>query len=122
MTTTEKLQRIRAKCEELLAIAAKRTPGKWSSCKWHDKEPSTEIWDQTDGACIVPKMFNRDALFIASCAGAAEAGWRSTIAAIDALQNYAQCSDGCSCGYDWSHDNAVEALESILAAWPEELL
>ena len=31
MTTTEQLQAIRARCVELLAIAEKRTPGKWDA-------------------------------------------------------------------------------------------
>ena len=30
----------------------------------------------------------------------------------DALQTYAECSDGCTCGDGWSHDAAIEALQA----------
>jgi hypothetical protein len=29
----------------------------------------------------------------------------------DALRSYAECSDGCTCGDGWSHDEAVAALK-----------
>ena len=31
----------------------------------------------------------------------------------DALEDYASCSDGCTCGDGWSHDSAKEALAAI---------
>ena len=50
-----------------------------------------------------------DAAYIAACAGAAEAGWRSTIAAIDTLRLV------------WKHttpnSEARAMTESILTAW-----
>lgn len=74
MTTTEKLQRIRARCVKLLALAEKRTPGKW----FYYLEPRLPITGECD---VRPD----DAAYIAACAGAAEAGWRATIAAIDSI-------------------------------------
>ena len=108
MTTTEHLQKIKAKCEQLMAIAEKRTPGKW--------QPATEtIW--TDSECIAGDMTYDDTQFIASCAGHAEAGWRATSAACKSLLARI-CSD-CQCG---AYDSALAEAKSIIAAWPEELL
>ena len=91
-----KLQKIRAKCQELLALAEKRTPGKWDA----------------DGEL---KYMGDDGIFIAACAGPAEAGWRATIAAIDALNICHESSD-------FDDMNAWSGLEAIIAAWPDELL
>jgi hypothetical protein len=79
MTTTEHLQLIKAKCQELLAI-------------WGNKRDHNPIYTATEGK-------------------RAEAGWRSTIAAIDGLEEMD----------DESH--LYQFMESnILAAWPIELL
>ena len=64
-----------------------------------------------------------DGDFIASCAGNAEAGWRSTKAAIkgllliEASETCADDAHGCNHPRD-----AFEILESILAEWPIENL
>lgn len=140
MSTAKHLQRIRARCVELLEIASKRTPDEW------------RVWVMSviaapRGECDVSKSTrvcstyrtnedNRprtwDATFIASCAGAAEAGWRSTIAAIDGLlkrhaerQSLVETYRQKHSGYNPSCDFATEyasLLEPIIAAWPEELL
>lgn len=116
MNTTEHLQRIRARCVELLAIAEKRTPGEWKQC---DDNHESIIIKGTGEHCY-PLRWNNgqgpdDARFIASCAGAAEAGWRSTIAAIDWLFSFKTVmSKDC---FD-SHPLTV----AILAAWPVEML
>jgi hypothetical protein len=75
MTTTEHLQKIKAECERLLAIAEKRTKGKW-------------IYHEGRRMSIYADTFHQDAVlhgdeycidytdgdYIAACAGAAEAG------------------------------------------------
>jgi len=74
--TTEHLQRIKAKCEQLLELYSQARP---------------------EGQTI----------------SFSEAGWLSTIAAIDlVLEMEAQ---GCSFRY-------FPTVETIIAAWPEELL
>jgi hypothetical protein len=106
LPTDEHLKRIRARCVELLALAEKRSHGKWvASGAWVD---------QAVGECItVVDLTDSDALFIASCAGAAEAGWKATIAAIDALLELGT----------WFKSPTLDELQSkIIAAWPEELL
>lgn len=114
MSITEHLQRIRARCVELLALAENRTPG-----EWQDREDFTI--SERSGFHVASLEFGvrreADAAFIAACAGAAEAGWRSTIAAIDALDP----NNPALIGVEYSQeDNA--ALNAILAAWPEETL
>jgi hypothetical protein len=107
MTTTEHLQLIKAKCQELLAKAEKRTPGRW---KANDNEVVQLFRGHLQNQLLVVEE-ECDATFISSCAGNAEAGWRSTIAAIDGLEEMD----------DQSH--LYQFMESnILAAWPIELL
>jgi len=102
MNTTEKLQLIRAKCVELLAIAEKRTPGEWVCGGRYDLD---YVHNQDDAFCV---MSTHNALFIASCVGHAEAGWRSTIALIDHIVR---------------HEFTGGNIEStILSAWPDQLL
>jgi hypothetical protein len=116
MTQQEHLQRIRQRCVELLEIAEKRTPWKWeraSDCATHvvcrnSKNRGYMICDCTDSS---PNCDHHqwDSTFIASCAGAAEAGWKATIAAIDWLD-----------AMDWHTSERIS--EQLIAAWPEELL
>jgi len=131
MNNIEKLQRIRARCVELLAIAGKRTPGEWAN-RYHRAEVHNQ-YDHTVAKAVpqgsdYSNVFQTfcDGDFIASCAGAAEAGWRSTIAAIDgwAINGFHPMNpnddtgDGpknCICRH-------CQAVKTILAAWPEELL
>lgn len=114
MTTEEHLNRIKAKCQELLALAEKRTPGKWiaaSESVWGKVEADERICDMAGGW---------DPDFIAACAGPAEAGWRATIAAIEMILSEPSVPDGYSqpCVDDYMNNLAT----SIIAAWPEELL
>jgi hypothetical protein len=104
MNTQEHLQKIKAKCQELLAIAEKRTQGQWSQDHLYV--------DTDDNNNLIKAAGNiNNAAFIASCAGAAEAGWRATIAFIDAILPFVR-------------EGVVkpELPNSILAAWPQELL
>jgi hypothetical protein len=103
MSRGKHLDRIVAKCRELLAIAEKRTPGKWNAGGNYDADYVTT---DDEAFCV----FHRgDAAFIASCAGSAEAAWRVTIAAIEQCREIRSPETG-------------EVLDAIVAAWPEELL
>lgn len=115
MTKHEHLQRIRAKCVENLAIAEKRTPGKW-----------LYGWNMIgDGIgtiiCIAPMTSGtltasewvEDKRFIAVCAGPAEAGWRLTVKRIDSVLRKIEAGENSS---------AEHEMDDIIAAWPEELL
>lgn len=111
MTTQEHLQRIKTKCQELLAIAEKRTPGTW----WED-HPS--VYASCNSFVFTDEQTPKtDANFIASCAGPAEAGWRATIAAIDGWQAILNAK-----GNHTYMNFANRQLNNILTAWPEELL
>ena len=101
MNTQEHLNRIKAKCQELLAIAEKRTQGQWSQDHLYV--------DTDDNNNLIKAAGNiNNAAFIASCAGAAEAGWRATIAAIDVIELLE------------AHNGPLAT--TIIAAWPQELL
>jgi len=119
MTNIEKLQLIRARCVELLALAEKRTQGQWTP----DETTDRFVWMPNPKEDNLIKVYTAhaegDKQFIAACAGAAEAGWRSTIAAIDGLLRIRDC------GIGYRSPEAQHAqmdLDAILAAWPEELL
>ena len=99
----EHLKRIDAHLTNLLAIAEKRTPGEWRRPGW--LPDSMYLGSSPDSA------------FIASCAGNAEAGWKYALKNLRTWQR--------------AHDEAIskelkslaaKQLESILAAWPLELL
>jgi hypothetical protein len=107
MSTTEHLQLIKAECERLLAIAEKRTQGEWQ-VKINRAIANHHVQNTICGSF---PWGSTDMDFIAACAGRAEAGWRATIAAVDAFE----------------YIGNIEAfgqpiLETFLAAWPVELL
>jgi hypothetical protein len=108
MNTTEHLQMIKSECERLIALSEKRTQGEWvTDHLWVDTEHANDYIKATGNVFNAP--------YIASCAGRAEAGWRSTIAAINGLESaHLALADG--------DDTAWNALEQIAAAWPLELL
>ena len=114
MSTTEHLKKIRARCVELLEIASKRKPGGW--------EPGNgAVWASTKDESqneVCEFCEDEDATFIASCAGAAaaEAGWRATIVAIDSC-----LADDPKYQEMYNLVN-LTMIETIIAAWPEELL
>ena len=134
MTNQKRLQSIRARCVELLAIAEKRSRGEWG---WQiydvgaseqearvflPSSDSSRQWQRTTLA-TTERHNVQDATFIASCAGNAEAGWRATIAAIDGLTCVIQGIQGRGVHFAGGAKNdAQKAIESIIAAWPEELL
>jgi hypothetical protein len=122
MTEQEHLQAIKTKCQALLAIAEKRTAGEWQVVF---KTRTTGAYTFTEshlpflkaGTHVIGEGWELeereadDFDFCASCAGAAEAGWRATIAFIDAILPFVR-------------EGVVkpELPNSIIAAWPEELL
>ena len=100
MNTQEHLNRIKAKCQKLLAIAEKRTQGQWSQDHLYV--------DTDDNNDLIKAEGNiKNAAFIASCAGAAEAGWQATISMIDLAE--------------WNDEEGATS-SAIIAAWPQELL
>ena len=118
-TITEKLNAIAAKCRALLALAEKRTQGKWI----HDKSSETigdvttenldgiaqaqeRISEAGKGRAAQNIMRDKNAAYIAACAGAAEAGWRTTLAAITALDDMGEA--------DVLGANIVAAWEGLL--------
>lgn len=115
MDTKERLTCIRARCVEFLAIAEKRTKGKWCR-KWDDTDQVTTSKGEIicvchgagEGSYLSTASVN-DSKFIASCACAAEAGCRSTIAAID-----------CILRHEFLHEGKLES--EILSAWADKLL
>lgn len=116
MTKLEHLQRIRAKCVGLLEIASKRTPGEWieDACCCYSK-CQFNLDGKAESRPIV-EAYPRNTAFIAACAGRAEAGWRATIAAIDFILR-----DSVTPKFGLTRSE-IETVNSIIAAWPEELL
>jgi hypothetical protein len=134
MTQTEHLKLIRARCVELLEIAEKRTAGRWQQgddageinmdmVYRQPKMPGRCAGMPTNGTLsgISREQAESDATFIASCAGAAEAGWRATVAAVDTIFNLSTVT------YGWDGDCGALAYadtlaDSVTSAWPIELL
>lgn len=138
MTTNqiEHLRLIDAHLERLLAIAEKRTPGGWHfepggghACNRIVAAESVQTsgWPERINGVSNASYTNRvcenlgdpslpypaaNIVFIASCAGNAEAGWKATRAAIKHILSGGH-------GYDNGEDLLVE---SILAAFPLEIL
>jgi hypothetical protein len=99
----EHLNRIVAKCRELLAIAEKRTPGKWET----DTMARWPAIFTDEGVFVASHTQPQNAAYIADCAGPAEAAWRATIAAIEACREIRSPETG-------------EVLDAICAAWTGE--
>lgn len=133
MNIIEKLNKIKAECERLLALAEKRTPGKWFSRNAGVrvvKESEFKLADVLIDRSMTPAMSRGlsgtsgfdDAEFIAACAGPAESGWRATIAAIDGIlpmlyvPQVEASNEYLECCEHYSND-AMEIAKSIIAAW-----
>ena len=137
MNTQEHLQRIKSKCEQLLELAEKRTPGKWMGTNLADVFTDTEdaangvaghhIADCDPSCDKTVETARSDRNFVVSCAGPAEAGWRATIAAIDGLLPLSQSPNvdtSCEALEAFEQDASCvrDVLSAIIAAWPIELL
>jgi len=123
MTTTEHLEKIKAKCLANLALAENRTQGtwEWKAGKEIEYDPYIDLMcgykvvlgprhDGNFGSQLISTPSDRT--YIAACAGAAESGWKSTIAAIETAQLLESVNSDIT--------NAI--VDAIIAAWPEELL
>lgn len=114
MNTAEHLNAIKAKCLSLLAIAEKRTPGRWSLQTDHQWIAIVN-GNNSRIASVSASGRNYNAAFIASAAGPFEAALRSTIAAIEILETI-------HANTDFDDQRAWGGLTQILAAWPLDLL
>ena len=125
MNTQEHLNRVKSKCQELLAIAEKRTAGRWASAH---NVVQTELFAEYIVSCdslhTTECEDDCNAAFIASCAGAAEAGWKATIAAIDDTLNVDQAlsEEVQKITTQMMITANGRMVEQIIAAWPPELL
>ena len=121
MNTQEHLELILDYCHQCLAIAEKRTPGKWRS-RVNGVGSSSVLTEASDGgfhpdasAVTYGPLNAQHAEFIATCgSGAAEAGWRATIAAVDHLMEIHKLTP--------LEDYAPWAVHAILTAYPLELI
>ena len=146
MNTKEHLEAIISFCRHNLEIAEKRTPGKWayyasrvcSIDEFHDEArvDNVDVCHEIDWRANEPKQKTVDNLqFIAACAGAAEAGWKATIAAIEGIQQTKKSGDAIT-RIRWGHDGdcgadgracdvvafSDDAIAAILAAYPEDMI
>jgi hypothetical protein len=122
-------KRIKERIEKLLKVALLRSEGYHLPMlvqrpDWEPEKPGgtlTVIRSYQHGFSDGEKQYQihglpcEDALFIAACAGAAEAGWRSTLAAIENIETSLRCCCGLSSDIEAS-------LDKINAEWPEKLL
>lgn len=123
MNTLDHLNLIKLFCLRNLEIAAKRTPGEWQSemdedslcgdqlvtamCKRADGSWYQMVWKDIGNSDETQAVLDAD--FIATCAGAAEAGWKATIAAIEHME-----------ARNFRHTD--EFMDRILAAYPLTLI
>lgn len=141
VTPDDHLDRIIAKCREVIELGEKRTQGEWreGTCNvWQDDLliPVVEMRHRVgfeDGRRIIPlhgdthEAPQADAAFIAACAGPAEAAARSTIDAIAYFRDLAivpqvDASDDMHRAWSDLANEAVDKLAEIRAAWPIEIL
>jgi hypothetical protein len=117
-TRDETLRAIVRTCRANLALAKKRTQGKWKAHNHAVSSPSSDAHNAYLLLCgnrnTTTAKDHADAAFIAACAGAAEAGWETTILAIKAF-----CGEiedfGELC-------RASDALDAIIRQWETESL
>lgn len=114
MTTNEKLERIAARCRELLALAENRTRGKWT---WNRDVLTDEdggiICDATTYSGEDFAWMRNNAVFAGACAGPAEAGWRATLAAIATFSAQAEVQKLVGI----TESSATDTINDIIAAW-----
>jgi hypothetical protein len=113
------LRAIDAHLKNLLEQAKKRTPGRWvagSDTVWAKDEEDERVCNDCGGW---------DPDYIASCAGNAEAGWKSTLTAIARCNRMSQtitnAQNPTTAELALKHELHLLVCE-ILAAWPIENL
>lgn len=131
MDTQQKLEKIKAKCEEIIRLGEKRTPGSWTRDEYAPHQIVAKNQACVASALACEESIAHDApynaAFISTLAGPAEAMARSTIAAIAGLLTLAvvpqvDAPDEMHQAWEQCADEANDVLNSILSAWPEELL
>jgi hypothetical protein len=120
----EHLRKIDAHLEKLLAEAEKRTPNRWGVWGMSVLAATINSFDVSTMKSVCstdykdedgrPRTF--DATFIASCAGNAEAGWKTLR---DEVREFIEIYEALP-AMVWMH--AEKRVASILAAFPLELL
>lgn len=135
MKTAEHLQKIKAKCQELLAIAdgpilAKDQPCGCRVCICEDPDQCHGCGAANCGTHPIGHIPN--SVYSPDCAGPAKAGWRTTIAAIDDLLGIFTDASGFADGATTAsaHNKLTNEFEGIarnsinrlIATWPEEML
>jgi hypothetical protein len=148
MTREEHLQRIAAKCRELLAIAEKPLLARNQKCGCvvciYDSD--TNCYECSTKNCGNHALGQiPEPVYQPHCAGPDEAGWNATIAAIEQARQVIACYEAarieglnerlCESQYEpgtlrdlverrlsYGETEAINLLDSIIAAWPEELL
>lgn len=129
----EHLRRLDAHLAALINLAAKRTPGEWhEGYSIVGDGVSVTVCNAPQPLETLGKNWTVNRAFISSCAGNAEAGWRSTKAAIadwltlyNSTEGYADGAPDAS-----THDRLCNEVASIcrinlnhiLTAWPIEKL
>ena len=121
LTTDEHLNAIVSKCKANLALAEKRIDGNWIVDN-RNGSTATQCGILADSDHVILPLGSyldaEDAAFIVACAGSAEAGWRSTIAAIEGLQQAIKIAK-----LDAAPTSDLkDLLSDILSAWPDSLL
>ena len=118
----EHLKLIDVHLERLLSIAEKRTPGDWTTrsntehmdygepIRVESNKPPRSVAYHGSENCFLSAG---DAIFIASCAGNAEAGWMATRSMIDYLLMMHKHGEG---------HRYIGLTEDILTAFPLELI
>ena len=122
MTTAQldHLRAIDAHFDHLLATAAKRKPGEWTTMGIAHSN-CLRLFSSNDYLGVIgnsdaeKRAIQNNAAFIASCPNNTEAGWRSTKAAIELLIIIAEAGIPMSCP-------TRHLLEEIIAEWPLETL
>lgn len=133
MSIEEHANRIIAKCEQLLAGSRERTPGEWTTNDLYvvtkrngwtiAGTESFECVGHEDAPILPREEQSGNAMFIASCAGPAEAGWKATIASIKENLRKAVYIAPCPKHPEGGPDNdAARTIDAIRVAWQEELL
>jgi len=113
----EHLKKIELFLDQLLSIAEKRTKGVWersSKCYVQcGSEVVADIWETTNGEILA------NTEFIVACAGNAEAGWRSTKAAIYQGMWLLELAESGRISLQ-DQGATYNMLSDILAEWPLE--
>ena len=118
------LRAIDAHLDDLLALAAKRTPGRFvvDACCCY-AESQLDKQGMADEPPIIECSPN-NANFIAACAGNAEAGWRATKDTLEFIEGLTQFMESEKAGmaYNTTKITRQHLVNLVLDAWPLESL